>query len=296
MTDTTTAPLDAAVAAALAELDQRSVPHPEALFLLGTGVGMLPASLKSNLRLPLGKLPGTPRAWHDVVLHVGELEGLAVWLVEDAPGPPEQGLHDAPGEAAWERGFPCWLAAAAGAGVCLITAAGHSLPDTSGRRVQPGALAVVRDHINLSGRTPLVGLSGSKLGPLFPDQSQLHDEELRKAALRRGKKLGVPVGEAVAACTPAPALETPAERRFWSKAGAEVAVQGLATPLHACAHAGLGVIVFVAVTDAGDGIQDVAEIVAQADKLSPAIEELATALAADLKKAARARGIDEDEG
>jgi purine-nucleoside phosphorylase len=292
-TEASVCALDVAIAASLADLGARGVPKPEVLVFLGTGVGMLPASLKTGARVPLGKVAGMPAIWNDVMLHSGQLGALSVWLVEDAPGPPDQGLSEAPGEAPWQRGYPCWLAAAAGASVCVHTSAGHSLADANGRLVRPGALALVSDHVNLSGRTPLLGLGGSKLGPLFPDLSRLHHAELRKAALRRGKKLGVPVGEAIAACTSAPSLETPAERRFWSRAGAEVAVQGLATPLHACAHAGLSVLALVAVTDAGEGLQDVGQIVEQADQLAPAIEELVTALTPDLKKAARALSLEE---
>lgn len=286
-------PLDAAVNAASAELERRGIVQPDALFLLGTGVGMLGSQLKSPARLPLGKLPGVPAPWRDVMLFSGLVGTLPVWLVEDAPGPPEQGLAEPLGEPPWTRGFPVWLAAAAGASVCVHTSAGQSLPDEDGRGVKPGSIALVSDHLNFSGRTPLLGLGDSKLGPLFPDQSRLHNEELRKAALRRGRKLGVPLGEAIAACTPAPALETPAERRFWSRAGADVAVQGLVTPLHACAHSGLAVLALVAVTDAGSGVQDVGQIVAQADKLAPAIEELLVALAPDVKKLARTLTIEE---
>ncbi|MBI5362737.1 MAG: purine-nucleoside phosphorylase, partial [Planctomycetes bacterium] len=67
----------------------------------------------------------------------------------------------------------------------------------------------------------------------------------------------MPLGEGIAACAPFRALETPAERRYWSRAGADVAVQGLATPQHAAAHSGLSVLALVAVTDAGGGMQDV---------------------------------------
>ena len=295
MTDTrsTPCPLDLAVDQSLAEVRKRGFAQPEALLLLGTGIGMLGSQLKSPVRLPMGKLPGAPAAWSEVQLFGGLIGSLSVWIVEDAPGPPELGMTEPAGEPPWTRGFPVWFAAAAGASVCLHTAAGESLPEEGGRVIRPGSIALLTDHVNLSGRTPLLGLGESKLGPLFPDQSRVHNEDLRKAALRRGKKLGVPVGEAIAACAPYPALETPAERRFWSRAGAGVAVQGLATPLHAAAHSGLSVLSLVAVTDAGSGMQHVGELVAQAEKLAPAIEELIVALAPDVKKAARALTIEE---
>lgn len=288
MTDTRTAPcaLDAAVAAARADLKKRGIPAPDVFFFLGTGVGMLPTALKSPLRLPLGKLAGVPDAWKDVMLHAGQLGSMSVWLIEDAPGAQEHGISETPGEPAWTRGFPCWLAKQAGARVCVHTSAGQALGEAQSGAPVAGSLALVSDHINLSGRTPLFALGSSTLGPLFPDQTTLHHAGLRHAALRRGKKLGVPIVEAIACCAPAPAIETPAERLFWARAGAQVAAQGLATPLLACAHAGLAVLAVVAVTDSGAGLQRVGDLVAQADKLAPAIEELLTSLAPDLAKVA----------
>jgi len=154
---------------------------------------------------------------------------------------------------------------------------------------------LVRDHINFSGKTPLVGLGESRLGPLFPDTARLHHEGLRAGALKLARKLGVPLVEAIAACTPGPALDTPAEREWWSRAGADVAVQNIATPYLACAHAGLALLSVVAVTDSGEGMENMAGIVQQADKLAPALEELLQSLAPELKDAAASAGADDPE-
>jgi purine-nucleoside phosphorylase len=284
--------LDVAVATAVADLVARKVPRPDAVLFFATGVGMLPSRLKSLVRVPLGRVKGVPAPWRDTLLHAGMLGETPVWLLEDAPGPPEHGSHQPFGEPPWIRGYPCWLAAAGGAPVCVHVSAGLALARTKKKPIAPGTLALLSDHINVSGRTPLVGLGESKLGPLFPDQSRLHLESLRKTALKRAKKLGVPVVEAIAACTIGPAVETPAERAFWAKAGADVAVQGLATPLLASAHAGLAMLAIVCVTDAGEGISDVGAIVRKADEMAPLLEDLVFALAPDLHKAANEIGVE----
>ena len=278
--------LDTAVASAIRDLEKRGAARPDVLFFLGTGVGMLPASLKSATRVPMGRFAGVPAAWCEVMLHCGTLAGASIWMIEDAAGPQELGTEPPIDEPAWVRGFPCWLAAAAGAALCVHTAAGVALPAEGERRVPAGSLALVRDHINVSGRTPLVGLGDSKLGPLFPDTSQLHHAELRTIAARAGRTLGVAVLEAVAACTPGPALETPAERVWWARAGAEVAAQNIATAYLACAHAGLRVLSIVAVTDSGEGIGDMGGIVREAYKLAPALDDLLQAVAPHFREAA----------
>ena len=284
--------LDRAVLAGLAELERRRFRAPEVLVFCSTGVGMLPARLEGAERLPFGRIAGAPAPWRDVLLYAGMLGPLAVWLADDAPGPPEHGGNADLG-AAWTRGFPCWLAAAAGARVVVDVSAGVALPAPARRALVPGSIAVASDHLNLSGTTPLVGLGASKLGPLFPDTSQLHHAALRDAALRHAKALGIAARAAVVACTVGPALETPAERAFWAKAGAAVAVQGLADPLLASAHAGLACLALVAVTDAGDEPGDLGQLVAAADKLAPALEDLIVALVPDLRRAADELGVEE---
>ena len=282
--------LDAAVLPGLASLERRRFRAPRALLALSTGVGMLPARLAEAERVPLGRVEGAPAPWSATVLHAGLLGRTAVWLCEDAPGPPEHGTSEPFGEPPWTRGYPCWLAAAAGAAVLVHVSAGVALPGA--HALEPGSLVLASDHLNVSGRTPLVGLGDSKLGPLFPDASRLHHAGLRARALELGGRLGVPVRESVVACTLGPALETAGERLWWSKAGAGVAVQNLATPLLAAAHAGLAVLAIVAVTDRGEGIEDVGALVAQAERLAPAIDDLLVALAPDLEAAAEALGVE----
>lgn len=275
-------PLDSAVRSALEALVQSGVAAPRALFLLGTGAGLLPLRLRESTRTSLSAIPGVPEAWRGVQLHAGLLGDLPCWILEDAPGPPDRGALPAADEPAWVRGFPCWLAAAAGAAVLVHTSAGATLVP----EIPPASLAIVSDHLNLSGRTPLLGLSASKLGPLFPDLVRLHHRALRARAIAIGSEIGLAAHAAIAACSPGPALETPAERRFFARAGAHVVVQGLEGPLLAAAHAGLAVLAVVCVTDRGEGEVDLAAIVAAAERIAPGLEDLLTRLAPAIARVA----------
>jgi purine nucleoside phosphorylase len=271
--------LDEAVRAALAKLLDRGTPRPAALYLLATGTAGLADELAFADDWVLAEVPGVPELWQQEILHTGRLGSLDVWLLADASGDP---FDEEPGEA-WQRGFPLWLAAAAGASVCVHTSVGSALDDEP-RAPVPGAFVALRDHLNLSGASPLIGLRGSALGPLFPDLSLLHHLGLRRAALGRAEELGLPVREGVAACTAGPALETPAERRMLARAGADLSVQGLATPLLAAAHAGLRVLALSFVSDAGEPA-DVARLVEAAAEAQPALDELLHLLAEDVAQA-----------
>lgn len=303
---TEAAALEEAVRNASRHLLSNGIPEPDALFLLGTGVGLLPGYLKTATRVPLERVPGVPAAWRSGLLHAGRLEGASVWMLEDAPGAPDQG-NEAPEvrAAPWVRAFPCWLAAASGAGALVLTTAGFAVDDGSAGAVgiAPGTFGLVRDHINVSGHTPLRGLGDSTLGPLFPDLTGLHHAGLRARALAISEERGLPATEVVCACTLGPALETPAERAWLARAGADVAAQNLEGPLHAAAHAGLVALVVVCVTDVGaraaedagdapDGA-GIGRIVAQADRMAPALEELCSALGPELARAASEQLVDE---
>lgn len=273
--------LDASVDATNEALREAGVPSPELLLLLGTGVGTLPGSLASCGRTALEDLPGVPAIWSDTTLVHGGLGDAAVWLLEDAPGGLEFG-EGGPPSPPWERGWPVWLAAAAGAPVAVFTAAGGSLSD----ELPAGTLAVLRDHLNVSGQTPLLGLGETRLGPLFPDQSLVHHEGLRQTALELAAERGIALAEAVAACVAGPALTTPAERRWYATTGADLFVQGLAGPLLACAHAGLTALTLIAITEADDQPLRMSDLVARSEACAPALEDLVLALRRDLARAA----------
>lgn len=281
--------LDDTIFPSVAALDEEGVPQPDALLFLATGLGAhLPQALTGVRRFELAELEGTPPAWREEVLHAGKLGRTTVWVLEDAPGGLEFGEG---GDAPWEAAWPVWLASAAGAMVLVHTSAGTAL--ATERAPAPRSLAVVTDHLNLSGATPLAGLGETRLGPLFPDQTRVHDPALRALAERAARQRGIRLTPAIAACTIGPALATPAELRWLAATGADVAVQRLADPVLAAAHASLATLALVAVTDRGDERLGMEELVRRADAVAPELEDLVLAIAPELADVA-ARLRDEE--
>lgn len=274
--------LDAAIHGAASYLRECGALEPSALFLLGTGAGVLPDRLDQRHDFELAEIPGCPAAFDEARLFTGRLQGLPIWAIDrfgdlGQEGPP------------WSGGFPIWLAAVAGASTLLCTAAAGALPSKGhGAPTPVGSFVVAKDHLNLSGGTPLLGLGDSRLGPMFPDVSVLHDEELVDTALECAERLGLEARPGLVACTPGPALETPAERHFMAIAGAEVAVQGLASPLLAAAHAGLSALVLMVVTDDGSRPVDLASILAASEEAAPRLDDWIHQLTASIQERARA--------
>ena len=249
-----------------------SLPSPDVLFLSATGVGLLPEQLSERITLELEELEQLPEDWSTSSLHAGRLGSLAVWMIDDE----NPRLTDC---GTWVGGFPVWLAAASGAKCCLHSSAGLSLPGfPSGPR-----LVLAEDHLRFGDCNPLEALGQTPLGPLFPDLTCLHDQELRNSALIRAKQLGIDLQATLVACTRGPALETRAERQMLASLGAGVCVQSLSAPLLAAGHAGLRVLSIVAIIDDGERPANLARQLQKATALAPQIEDLIMALVPDLE-------------
>ncbi|MEZ5980372.1 MAG: hypothetical protein R3F34_19465 [Planctomycetota bacterium] len=264
--------LDQIVRSVGAALRDRKVRRPAALVVMGTGLDLFPERLDKTFEIELAELGDVPAPWNRARLVTGRHGDLDLWLLEDLS------LDDTDGGPDWQRAFPCWLAARAGARALVLATAGAGLVD----RFPPGSLAVVKDHVDLSASRTLVGLADSELGPLFPDQTRLHVESLRHEAVALASEIGVDLHTAVAACVAGPRLETPAEARYYRSAGAEVSVQGLGHLLAGSVHAGLGALVLVAVAGTSGQAADLRRILEHAEKLAPTVEEIVLRLSSPL--------------
>lgn len=258
-------PLDQTIAELKEALSESELLKPDVLFLMATGTQHLIDHLGDPRELELDTLSAIPAPWRQTKLHTGTLGNLNVWALDDCVGDP--GVLQAP-DAPWSSAFPVWWAAESGAALCVHTSAGSALDAES----SPG-FALLSDHINLSGKSPLLGLGPSELGPLFPDPSGLHHVGLRHAALKQALLLDLVAREVVAACTSGPALETAAERRMLASLGADVSVQALAAPLIACAHAGLACLSMVSVSPAPGDSCDLELLVHQAAQAGPQLNQ-----------------------
>jgi purine-nucleoside phosphorylase len=130
-------------------------------------------------------------------------------------------------------------AAAAGVKTVVLTnAAGGLAPDH-----QVGQAVIIKDHLNLTARSPLVGAT-------FVDLTDLYSARLRTLA----RELDPDLTEGVYAALPGPHYETPAEIRMLRTLGADLV--GMSTALEAiAAHAeGLEVFGLSLVTNAAAGV------------------------------------------
>jgi purine-nucleoside phosphorylase len=117
-----------------------------------------------------------------------------------------------------------------------------------------GTLMLISDHLNLTGRSPLIGVNDDELGPRFPDFTDAWSPRLRGLARRAAEELNIDLKEGVYAGLTGPTYETPAEIRMYRTLGADAV--GMSTVLEAIAArwSGLEIVGISLVTNPGAGI------------------------------------------
>jgi inosine/guanosine/xanthosine phosphorylase family protein len=100
-----------------------------------------------------------------------------------------------------------------------------------------GTIMLIADHLNLTGRNPLVG--PVRAGETrFPDMANLYDAALRAHAKEAARRRDIALAEGVYAGVLGPSYETPAEIRMLARLGADAV--GMSTVIEAIAAAAAG--------------------------------------------------------
>jgi purine-nucleoside phosphorylase len=113
-----------------------------------------------------------------------------------------------------------WMAERGVKRLVLTNAAGTCNPEFT-----PGSWMMLRDHLNLTHTSPLLG------GPNFFDMSEVYSSRLRAHFALTAEKLGIRMFEGIYAGLLGPQYETPAEVRMVQKLGADAV--GMSTVLEA---------------------------------------------------------------
>lgn len=218
---------------------------PEALLVLGSGLGPLAEELDEPVVIPFGDVPGFPSAGvqgHAGRYVAGQFEGRRV-LVQAGR------FHVYEGHPLELVAAPVRIAAALGVGAIVLTnAAGGVNPD-----FVPGDIMVIEDHLNMMGRNPLVG-PVFEPEQRFPDMSVAYDAELRAIAGRVALDTGIELRRGIYAAVTGPSYETPAEIRMLSLLGADAIGMSTVPEVIAARARGVRVLAFSLITNHAAGI------------------------------------------
>ncbi|HJS47287.1 MAG TPA: purine-nucleoside phosphorylase, partial [Gemmatimonadales bacterium] len=234
------------VAAAAEAVRARLGPRRPAVgIVLGSGLGALADRVAGAVRIPYADIPGFPPPTvegHRGELVAGTLAGMPV-VVQSGR------FHLYEGHDAATVALPVRVFAELGVRTLVVTSASGGVR----RSFAAGTLMLIADHLNLTGRNPLVGgmLAGE---PRFPDMTEPYDAGLRAIAREGAAALELRLEEGVYAGLLGPSYETAAEVRWLERIGADAVGMSIVTEVIAARARGLRCLGFTLVTNPAAGL------------------------------------------
>jgi purine-nucleoside phosphorylase len=218
---------------------------PVAAIVLGSGLGGLADEIEAVAKIPYGDVPGFPSATvpgHAGSLIAGTLGGRFVLALAGR-------FHMYEGHDVRLAAFPVRVVHALGAKTLIVSNAAGGV----NRLWQPSDLMLIRDHINLMFRNPLVG-AAEPGDTRFPDMSDPYDTRLGGLAREVAKEERILLREGVYAGLLGPAYETAAEVRMLEYLGADAVGMSTVPEVIVARAMGMRVLGFSCITNLACGL------------------------------------------
>jgi len=221
---------------------------PEALIVLGSGLGDIADELEDPICIPYSEIPNFRAS--TAPSHAGQL--VAGRLSEKNVLCMQGRLHIYEGYTPAEVAFPVRVAHMLGASKLVLTCAcgGVNVDYTVGE------IIMLKDFINMTHPGPLVGMDVTDFDARFVDMSYAFDRDLIALARSKARKLGISLGTGVYFYMPGPQLETPAEIRAIRALGGDLVGMSVVHEVIMARRLGMRVAGFALVTNMAAGILD----------------------------------------
>ncbi|PYQ47844.1 MAG: purine-nucleoside phosphorylase [Acidobacteria bacterium] len=231
---------------AVAYVRSKTKTAPHIGVVLGSGLGSVVDSVKTETVIPYGEIPGAKAA--TVIGHSGQ---MVIGTIGNVPIVILSGrMHFYEGYEMTEVMLLSRVIGRLGIKKLVVTNAAGGI-NTS---YKPGDLMIISDHINMMGANPLRGPNIDDLGLRFPDMTEAYPEDLRKIAREVGKKLGLKLQEGVYLALSGPTYETPAEIRAFRTLGADAVGMSTVPEVVAMAHMNIPVLGISCITNMAAGV------------------------------------------
>ena len=220
---------------------------PRVGIILGSGLGPLAEDIQDAVYVPFAEVPfmKTSTASSHVGRFVcGTFAGKYVIAMQGR-------LHGYEGNEAWEVAYPVWLMRRLGVSILITTNAAGAINES----FNVGDFCLMEDHINLTGRNPIVGTDPDGIAPRFVPMKDAYDPKLRSVAKVVAQKRGIALQEGVYLGLLGPSFETPAEIRAFRILGADTVAMSVVEEVIAARHVGMRVLGISLVSNMACGIE-----------------------------------------
>jgi len=207
---------------------------PEIGIILGSGLGPLAEQVEDAVVVPFERIPHMKKSTatgHMGRFVCGTLAGKCVLVMQGR-------LHGYEGNTSQEVAFPVWVMHELGIQVLVTTNAAGAINAS----YSVGDFCIMSDHINFTGRNPIVGQEPDGIAFRFFSMKDAYDPDLRALARRTADALGIPVQEGVYLGLLGPSFETPAEIRMFALWGADTVAMSVCEEVIAARHVGMRVL------------------------------------------------------
>jgi purine-nucleoside phosphorylase len=220
---------------------------PVAGIILGSGLGRLADKITDRVVVAYHDVPGFPPptvVGHSGAVVAGLLGGKRVVALSGR-------FHMYEGHSPELAGFPVRVLHELGASTLVVTNAAGGIR----RSFTPGDIMLIRDHINLMFRNPLIG-TVEPGDERFPDMSEPYDATLGRLAREVAKGQGVSLAEGVYCGLLGPTYETPAEVKMLTTIGADAVGMSTVPEVIVARARGMRVLGFSCITNLACGLSD----------------------------------------
>ena len=224
-------------------LNFRKTINPKIAIVLGSGLGGLTDRVDIVDEIPYQDIPYFPVSTvegHKGTLILGRLNGVEVIVFNGR-------FHYYEGYSMDVVTYPQQILSGLGVKTLILSnAAGGMNP-----AFRVGDIMLIRDHINFFGTNPLIGPNDDKIGPRFPNMSEVYSRHLLMLAQQTAEELGIHVHEGVYIGVSGPCYETPAEYRMFHAFGGDAVGMSTVPEAIVAHHSGLEIFALSVITDLG---------------------------------------------
>ena len=237
------------VTEALEAIEARVSGVPRAALILGSGLGMLAEAVEDPVVIPYAEIPHwktSTAPGHAGRLVCGTLSGVPVVVMQGR-------LHCYEGYTPQETTFPIRVFGQWGVKTLLVTNASGGI----NYEYANGDVALITDHINLTGMNPLRGANNPEWGARFPDMSEPYSRRLVALLEESAQSLGLLTRRGVYIGLAGPSYETPAEIRMARAMGADLVGMSTVHEVIVANHMGMEVCGVSCVANLAAGMRPV---------------------------------------